>query len=343
MKALEEEQLREEAALLKSPAGSPPAEGVLNAFDGAITAPSSPPAKGLADSTKPLPIGPPSGVKSMPASRRPSGGSKDDLSYHLSKLSITPGPLSAALALSGSAERASLEANMKKSLGYSSGKFGFDDESSGPSGELCIYPAFHETVSPFNPSLPFRSGVPASKGSASNDPNAWMFSGASARPIMETQTVPLTGRPPSGGASALNTAAAQANHHRGSPPHIINLSDPLGSTLPSLNARSVPGTPQGGFSTASAVSRERNAHGGLAGAQSAFAASLNPSGIASPASLGGPGNGLDAAQRGYSNPDLTKVFGRALGSGFPKAADDFGSSLHDDVCVFSFSRAKSIG
>ncbi|CED84004.1 arm repeat-containing protein [Phaffia rhodozyma] len=346
MKALEEEQLREEAALLKSPAGTPPATGSVDTlngqtFEGATTAPSSPPAKSFANSgTKALPVGPPSGVKSMPASRRPSGGSKDDLSFHLNKLSITPGPLSAALALSNSAERKSLESNMKsigKLDGFSSGgypgKFGFDDE-------------------------PVNSN--AVKLNASADANAWLYSGASARPIMETQTVPLTGRPQSGGSPSIRSAVAANQHlNRGSPPHMVSLSDSIGSSLPALNARSVPGTPQNGFaSTGSATnvtgsnghsnsnSRDRAVHSGLAGAQSAFSGNLSSSGIASP-SLGGAGlgtsGGLEAAQRGFSNPDLTKTFGRALGSGFSKATDDFGSSIHDEFGVVDPHVYQSIG
>lgn len=117
MKALEEEQQREEAALLESKGDGP---------NGTATAPSSPPTKapnGVAGESagKPAPIGPPQGgFKSMPASRRPSGGSKDDLTFGLGKLSLTS---------TGSPSTAGAP-------GAYAGKFGFTDEG-GVAGKPC--------------------------------------------------------------------------------------------------------------------------------------------------------------------------------------------------------------
>lgn len=141
MRALEEEQLREETALLKGVASSSllPAGG----HGGATTAPNSPPQQAgvvapestqSASSRGAPSAAPGSGYKSMPASRRPSAGSKDDLSYHLSKLSMASASGNAALGgggatRPGSAALGSGPANGGGLGGYS-GKFVFDDEPS---------------------------------------------------------------------------------------------------------------------------------------------------------------------------------------------------------------------
>jgi len=148
MAALEAEQKREEQALLAgAPALTLPAS----------TAPSTPPVAPDAsnpNSTNNLnPIG--SGIKSMPSSRRPSGGSKDDLSFHLNKFSITPGGSTTASALGGAASagaagRASLDGvardgqaaqngNEPFSPGFA-GKFVFDDDDSGAPGSFLLPP-----------------------------------------------------------------------------------------------------------------------------------------------------------------------------------------------------------
>lgn len=125
MAALEAEQQREEAALL---AGAPVP---------ASTAASTPP--NPADPVASLSvIG--SGIKSMPASRRPSGG-KDDLSYHLSKLAVSPAPGSNALGVAGAGGRASLDGSASKANGNEpfspgfAGKFVFDDDDTSAPGE----------------------------------------------------------------------------------------------------------------------------------------------------------------------------------------------------------------
>lgn len=139
MKALEEEQQREEAALLDVTKGGSPAPAAANGNgNGTATAPSSPPKAAAAD-LKPAPIGPPSGFKSMPASRRPSGGSKDDLTFGLSKLSLTS-------AASPSTDQARFDpktvggrasAEHPDPYGAYGGKFGF--EEGGATGNPCSF------------------------------------------------------------------------------------------------------------------------------------------------------------------------------------------------------------
>lgn len=143
----------------------------------------------------------------------------------------------------------------------------------------------------------------AATSPASNTNRSALASGGQ-QSSLESQTVPLTGRSPTitpsprvGGANSPRVGTTDAS-----------------STI----TRSVPGTPQAGFGVG------RTSLGGVGSA-----AGLR-------GQLGSPGldvNGaLGDAQRGFSNPDLTKAFGRAMNN-FQKG-DDFGP-LHDDVSISS--------
>lgn len=126
MAALEAEQQREEAALLAGTPAQP-----------STTAASTPPNPADGGVNSLSAIG--SGIKSMPASRRPSGGNKDDLAYHLSKLAVSPG--SNTLGVAGAGARASLDGSATKPNGNEpfspgfAGKFVFDDDDTSAPGE----------------------------------------------------------------------------------------------------------------------------------------------------------------------------------------------------------------
>lgn len=156
---------------------------------------------------------------------------------------------------------------------------------------------------------------------------------------LETQTVPLTGRAPGSTnvSPRVSTAGIASQNLRGASPGVASLTDSI-STLPSMNTRSVPGTPQVGFAPSSA---ERNRT--LAGLAGGFGGvNVNQSGLISPAvhAAGDKTPGLTAASRGFSNPDLTQAFSRSLGAGFQKSGDDY-TSLGDDVRAHPSSSAAS--
>ncbi|KAL7416616.1 armadillo-type protein [Mrakia frigida] len=307
MAALEAEQKREEQALL---AGAP-APGTLPAS----TAPSTPPiAADPSSNTNLNAIG--SGIKSMPSSRRPSGGNKDDLSFHLNKLSITPGSTANnALGGAAAAGRASLDGGARDgkpaqngnepfSPGFA-GKFVFDDDDSG-APVININPAENPSnVGSFRPS----SSSEWPQFNSATSPNRATLSGQVGLPSLDTQTVPLTGRSPTI-----------------SPSPRVGTNSPHAGTDSSIT-RSVPGTPQAGFGVG------RTSLGGVG------AGGLRRE-------LGSPGldvngaGGLGETQRGFSNPDLAKAFGRSMGN-FQKG-DDFGP-LHDDFGVVDPNVYQSIG
>lgn len=132
---------------------------------------------------------------------------------------------------------------------------------------------------------------------SATSPNRATLSGQVGLPSLDTQTVPLTGRSPTI-----------------SPSPRVGTNSPHAGTDSSIT-RSVPGTPQAGFGVG------RTSLGGVG------AGGLRRE-------LGSPGldvngaGGLGETQRGFSNPDLAKAFGRSMGN-FQKG-DDFGP-LHDDV------------
>jgi hypothetical protein len=338
MKALEEEQQREEAALLESKGDAP--------LNGTATAPSSPPTKGPGNngngepSSKPAPIGPPhqGGFKSMPASRRPSGGSKDDLTFGLGKLSLTSTGSPSAAGAPGA--------------GAYAGKFGFTEEG-GIAGKPCACPlAGISNVVVECPWLLTAFCPTFAAINVKSDSPSWpSFPGG-----LETQTVPLTGRAPgSTNVSPRISTAGVAGGLRGASPGLAL----DGSHHPALNTRSVPGTPQVGFAPSAAERNRSLAAGGPGGAAAAAALAgsfgnvngQSQSGLISPAihaaAAGGNGTagdktpGLGAGPaRGFSNPDLTQAFSRSLGAGFQKSGDDY-TSLGDDVgpfCCFALWR-----
>lgn len=120
-------------------------------------------------------------------------------------------------------------------------------------------------------------------------------------PSLETQTVPLTGRSPT-----IDSLS----------PRVANGSPAPGSDSISSLTRSVPGTPQLGF-------------GGVRSLGAGLGNGYKTGGLNSPGVELANGS-VGGLERGFSNPDLTKAFGRAMGSFQKGTGDDFGP-LSDDV------------
>lgn len=188
------------------------------------------------------------------------------------------------------------------------------------------------------------SSHPSGSGAASEWPQ---FTGAStlssgrsplqqsASGALETQTVPLTGRSPTA-TLALSPRASSGV------PGLDDVTSVGAGALASLSSRSVPGTPQAGFgaslgsgggagngsATSNGGSSANGAGGGRSSLGGGFKSALGSPGHELGQGGGTPGGGTGEAQRGFSNPDLSKAFGRAMGN-FQKG-DDFGP-LQDDV------------